>query len=158
MYQQLQQSQQQQIHPRQQQNNLQSQQSPGDSFSHVYAGNMSKFFDFHKNQQQQQQQNQQQQFLLNGHTNSIGSGPQQQQQHNVGGNDHMNMASLLENNRLNSQFLEHSNSGKFKLNHLLILCTFTRTTQFVLLISDASLKLLVKNTYSLKKKSLHIAK
>lgn len=86
---------------RQQPNNL-----PGDSFSHVYAGNMSKFFDFHKNQQQQMQQTQQQQFLLNGH-----SGGQQQPQHPTG-NDHMNMASLLENNRLGSQFLDHSN-GKY---------------------------------------------
>lgn len=98
LHQHMQQNHQQQPHQhqsRQQPNNL-----PGDSFSHVYAGNMSKFFDFHKNQQQQLQQTQQQQFLLNGH--SSGS------QHSAG-NDHMNMASLLDNNRLGSQFLDHSN-------------------------------------------------
>lgn len=60
-----------------------------------YTGNMSKFFDFHKNQQQQQQQ-QNNQFLLNGHQSLA---------------EQINMANLLDNNRLNSNFVDHQ-SGK----------------------------------------------
>lgn len=79
----------------------------------LYAGNMSKFFDFHKNQQQQQTQ--QQQFLLNGHSNGI---------HNAG--DHLNMGNGSENNRLGSQFIDHTSNGKLfsKLSLYSILCTF----------------------------------
>lgn len=88
-------------HPRHQQQNA----SAADSFSHVYAGNMSKFFDFHKNQQQQQQQTQQQQFLQN--ANVLG-GQSQQTPHP----DPLSMSSLLENSRMNSQFLDHTANGR----------------------------------------------
>uniref|UniRef100_A0A1L8DI73 CCR4-NOT transcription complex subunit 4 n=1 Tax=Nyssomyia neivai TaxID=330878 RepID=A0A1L8DI73_9DIPT len=79
---------QQQQQSRTQHNNL---HSGGDNMNHMYTGNMSKFFDFHKNQQSQQQQ---QQFMMNGHSQN---GPSV---------DQLNIANLMENNRLNSQFLE----------------------------------------------------
>lgn len=75
---------------------LQNNPHSPDNLNQIYTGNMSKFFDFHKNQQQQNQH----QLLLN-------------VQHS---NDHLNMVSnsLLDNNRINSQYLEHTNnSGKF---------------------------------------------
>lgn len=90
-----------QHHPRHQQQNA----SAADSFSHVYAGNMSKFFDFHKNQQQQQQQTQQQQFMQN----ASGNGGQTQPPPHP---DAMSMASLLDNSRMNSQFIDHTSNGK----------------------------------------------
>ncbi|XP_055853582.1 putative uncharacterized protein DDB_G0271606 isoform X2 [Episyrphus balteatus] len=62
--------------------------------NNLFGTNMSRFFDFHKNQQQQQQLHQ---FVVNGHGN------------NGQLNDHARMASLLENNRINSQFLDHTN-------------------------------------------------
>ncbi|XP_055908926.1 protein kinase 4 isoform X3 [Eupeodes corollae] len=62
--------------------------------NNLFGTNMSRFFDFHKNQQQQQQLHQ---FVVNGHGN------------NSQINDHARMASLLENNRINSQFLDHTN-------------------------------------------------
>ncbi|XP_055680361.1 putative uncharacterized protein DDB_G0286901 isoform X2 [Lutzomyia longipalpis] len=78
---------QQQQQSRTQHNNL---HSGSDNINHMYTGNMSKFFDFHKNQQNQQQQ----QFMMNGHSTN---GPSV---------DQLNIANLMENNRLNSQFLE----------------------------------------------------
>lgn len=60
--------------------------------NNLFGTNMSKFFDFHKNQQQQQIQ---QQFMLNG--GSIGNA------NNAPFNDHLRLNSLLENNRINSQ-------------------------------------------------------
>lgn len=100
--------QQQQAHQRLQQ----QQQQQHTDMSHIYAGNMSKFFDFHKNQQQQLQQQSQppppppaaaagppQPFLHNGHSA-------------LGGADPMNnIANLLENSRLNSHFLEQHTNG-----------------------------------------------
>ncbi|XP_059618238.1 uncharacterized protein DDB_G0283357 [Phlebotomus argentipes] len=71
---------------RTQHNNL---HSGSENMNHMYTGNMSKFFDFHKNQQ-----NQQQQFMMNGHSTN---GPSV---------DQLNMANLMETNKLNPQFLE----------------------------------------------------
>ncbi|XP_055712831.1 putative mediator of RNA polymerase II transcription subunit 26 isoform X2 [Phlebotomus papatasi] len=76
-----------QQHSRTQHNNL---HSGNENMNHMYTGNMSKFFDFHKNQQNQQQQ----QYMMNGHSTN---GPSV---------DQLNMANLVENNRLNSQFME----------------------------------------------------
>ena len=71
---------------------------PHGDLGHVYAGNMSKFFDFHKNQQQNQQQQSQQQFMMNGHSNAL--------------NEHeLNMSNMMDN-RVNSNFGDHS-SGEF---------------------------------------------
>ncbi|GAB0095266.1 myb-like protein I [Sergentomyia squamirostris] len=76
--------------PRTQHNNLHG--GSDNSLNHMYTGNnMSKFFDFHKNQQNQQQQ----QFMMNGHSTNGSSV------------DQHNMANLMENNRLqNSQFVD----------------------------------------------------
>ncbi|XP_058817978.1 uncharacterized protein DDB_G0283357 isoform X2 [Topomyia yanbarensis] len=79
--------------------------------NHIYAGNMSKFFDFHKNQQQQQQaaqhqqQQQNQQFLLNGHTPLAVPDP-------------MNIAGLIENSRLSNHFLEQHTNGLLGSQHV----------------------------------------
>ena len=90
----------------QQQQRLNSLHSNG--MGHVYPENMSKFFDFHKNQQQQQQQSQQNQFILNGHSsNIVPPSPA----------DPMNIASLLENSRFNTNFIDqqqHTN-GEIKI-------------------------------------------
>ncbi|XP_055634687.1 uncharacterized protein DDB_G0283357 isoform X2 [Toxorhynchites rutilus septentrionalis] len=94
--------QQQQAHQRLQQQQQQQQQQQHSDLNHIYAGNMSKFFDFHKNQQQQaaqqQQQQQNQQLLLNGHSTLPIPDP-------------FNISSLLENSRLNSHFLEQHTNG-----------------------------------------------
>ena len=97
--QQHQQQQQQQQRQQQQHNNIHN-----ENLGHnIYAGNMVKFFDFHKNQQQQQQTQQHPHYLLNGHSN----GPAIP--------DHLN---LLENNRINSHYMEQTNGMilKKKLN------------------------------------------
>lgn len=60
---------------------------------HIFPGNMSKFFDFHKNQQNQ--------IIHNGLSNS----PQQQI------SDQLNMANLLENSRLNSHYFDQSQAN-----------------------------------------------
>lgn len=61
-----------------------------------HPNNMSKFFDFHKNQQQQQQS---QQFMMNGHNTQ--QNPQ---------TDQLNMANLLDSHhRMNPNFVEQSN-------------------------------------------------
>lgn len=92
----LSQQHQQQAHQRLQQ---QQQQQQHTDLSHIYAGNMSKFFDFHKNQQQQAAQQQQNPpFLHNGHSSLSAADP-------------MNIASLLENSRLNSHFLDQHSNG-----------------------------------------------
>ncbi|XP_053696420.1 neurogenic protein mastermind isoform X2 [Sabethes cyaneus] len=94
--------QQQHAHQRLQQ---QQQQSQHTDMTHIYANNMSKFFDFHKLQQQQQaaqhQQQQNQPFLLNGHPT-----------------DPMNIAGLLENSRLSSHFLEQHSNGLLGSQHV----------------------------------------
>lgn len=103
--------QQQQAHQRLQQQQQQQQQHT--DMSHIYAGNMSKFFDFHKSQQQAAQQQQQSQP-------PAGAGPQPPfLQHNghsaLGATDPMsNIANLLENSRLNSHFLEQHTNGKLE--------------------------------------------
>lgn len=87
---------------RTQQQSLQNGLHPTDNgLGHqVYANNLSKFFDFHKNQQQQQQQ---QQFA-----------PQQQQ---LFMSDQMNVSNLMDQSRLmdarrlNSQYLDQQNSS-----------------------------------------------
>ncbi|EAT38689.1 AAEL009437-PA, partial [Aedes aegypti] len=91
----LSQQHQQQAHQRLQQQQQQQQHS---ELSHIYAGNMSKFFDFHKNQQQQAAQQQNPPFLHNGHSSLSAADP-------------MNIASLLENSRLNSHFLDQHSNG-----------------------------------------------
>ncbi|XP_055539351.1 uncharacterized protein DDB_G0283357 isoform X2 [Wyeomyia smithii] len=97
-------SQQQYAHQR-----LQQQQQPQHTdMNHIYAGNMSKFFDFHKNQQQQAAQHQQQQnqpFLLNGHSSLTAPDP-------------MNIAGILENSRLSSHFLEQHSNGLLGSQHV----------------------------------------
>jgi CCR4-NOT transcription complex subunit 4 len=87
-------------HPNQaQQQRLNNLHSNG--IGHVYPENMSKFFDFHKNQQQQQQQSQQNQYILNGLSTNV-----------VPPSDPMNIASLLENSRFNTNFMDqHANGG-----------------------------------------------
>lgn len=87
----LSQQQQNQNHSRQQPNGIHS----SDNLNHIYPGNMTKFFDFHKVQQQQQQNQQQNQYF-----------------NNSSRSDHMN---LMENHRLNSQFLDHTINGEFGL-------------------------------------------
>lgn len=74
---------------------------PHGDLGHVYAGNMSKFFDFHKNQQQNQQQQSQQQFMMNGHSNPL--------------TEQLNMSNMMDNSRVNSNFGDHS-SGMFIYN------------------------------------------
>ncbi len=68
---------------------------------------MSKFFDFHKVQQQQQQSQQQNQYF-----------------NNSSRSDHMNVSNLMENHRLNSQFLDHTLNGELivQLGSLWHLC------------------------------------
>lgn len=81
--------------PQQSQNNLHS----SDSLSQMYANNLSKFFDFHKNQQQQQQQQQ-----------------YQQQQQQLFFPDQLNMSNLIDQSRLmevrrlNSQYMDQQNT------------------------------------------------
>lgn len=76
-------------------------QTDGDGLGHqVYTNNLSKFFDFHKNQQQQQQ-----------------FAPQQQQ---LFMSDQMNVSNLIDQSRLmdarrlNSQYLDQQNSPNSK--------------------------------------------
>lgn len=100
----------------QQSQNLQQQNMIGGNFNQpsqqqVYANNLSKFFDFHKNQQQQHQQ---QQF------------PSQQQFYN---DQQLNMSSLMDQSRLmdarrlNPQYLEQQNTPNSKqLNHIPMQC------------------------------------
>lgn len=95
----LSQQHQQQAHQRLQQ----QQQQQHSELSHIYAGNMSKFFDFHKNQQQQAAQQQNPPFLHNGHSSLSAAA------------DPMNIANLLENSRLNSHFLDQHSNGKFRV-------------------------------------------
>uniref|UniRef100_U5EUH9 CCR4-NOT transcription complex subunit 4 n=1 Tax=Corethrella appendiculata TaxID=1370023 RepID=U5EUH9_9DIPT len=66
--------------------------------NHIYSNNMSKFFDFHKNQQQQQNTQPQPPFMMNGHTNQPSA-------------DQINMANILESNRLNSHYLDQHTNG-----------------------------------------------
>lgn len=88
----LSQQQQNQNHARQQPNGIHSS-------DHIYPANMSKFFDFHKVQQQQQQNQQQNQYF-----------------NNSSRSDHMNVSNLMENHRLNSQFLDHTLNGELSFD------------------------------------------
>lgn len=98
-----------------QRNQLQNVLHPSDGMNQSYPNNLSKFFDFHKNQQQQQQQ---QLFY----------------------SDQLNMPNVMDQSRLmdarrpNPQYIDQSNTQNSEFNKLLARsnCDLIRFFQFVI--------------------------